>query len=148
MSGDQFVERAGLLLEGLGMSRMAGRVLGVLLIAPPQGSTPAELAAHLQVSRAAMTSALQQLTLMGLVESVPNPGERAGRYRVRPNAWATLTEQGQRKIHTLQTLAEEGLSQFPAGASRAPLEEMRDYYALWAELYPEVLRQWQERSKA
>lgn len=127
------------------MPRMTGRVLGALMQAPAQGLTPAELAGTLQVSRAAISGALQQLSLMGLSEPVPNPGERAARYRVQPDAWARLTEQGSRKIHTLHALAEEGLQDLPEGADPAPLEEMRDFYGLWLDLYPEVLRTWRER---
>ncbi|GHG09333.1 hypothetical protein GCM10017783_22330 [Deinococcus piscis] len=129
------------------MPRMTGRVLGALLQAPASGYTPAELAAELQVSRAAISGALQQLNLMGLSESVPNPGERAGRYRVRPGAWASVTEQGNRKLQTLHDLANEGLQVLPEGADPAALEEMRDFYALWLELFPNMLREWQERRK-
>lgn len=148
MSHSQFVERAGVLLEMLGMPRMAGRVLGALLQAPAGGNTPAELAETLQVSRAAISGALQQLALMGLTEAAPNPGERAGRYRMRPGAWAALTEQGNRKLQTLRDLAQEGLQSLPDGADPAALEEMRDFYALWLELFPDMLREWRERRRA
>ena len=145
MPNSQFVERAGMLLEMLGMPRMTGRVLGALLQAPATGHTPAELAGQLQVSRAAISGALQHLKLMGLSENVPNPGERAGRYRARPGAWAALTEQGNRKLQTLHGLADEGLQTLPEGADPIALEEMRDFYALWLELFPVMLREWQER---
>lgn len=147
MSNTQFVERAGVLLEMLGMPRMAGRVLGALLQAPPTGHTPAELAETLGVSRAAISGALQHLALMGLSETAPSPGERAGRYRVRPGAWAALTEQGNRKLQTLRDLAQDGLHSLPDGADAAPLEEMRDFYALWLDLFPGMLREWQERRR-
>ena len=71
MLNAQFVERAGVLLEVLGMPRMVGRVLGALLQAPPTGFTPANLAESLQVSRAAISSALQQLLL---AQSTPSTG--------------------------------------------------------------------------
>lgn len=148
MNGEQqFVERAGLVLEMLGMPRVAGRVLGALLTAPPRGATAAELAERLQASRAGLSTALRHLTMMGLVERVPNPGERADRYRVRPNAWATLTEQGNRKLQLLHDLAQDGLRALPEGADPGALREMEQFYALWLRLFPSVLEEWHRMQK-
>ncbi|MFC6666742.1 GbsR/MarR family transcriptional regulator [Deinococcus radiopugnans] len=119
-ASEQFMERAGLLFEMVGMPRAAGRVLGALLVAPAGGLTPAELAERLQASRAGISGAVKHLTLLGLAERAPNPGERADRFRVRPNAWATLTEQGNRKLQTLHDLAADGLQALPPGAEAAP----------------------------
>lgn len=138
----QFVERAGVLLEMLGMPRVAGRALGALLTAPPGGATAAELAETLQASRGGISAALKHLTLMGLAERAPRPGERADRYRVRPGAWATLTEQGNRKLQTLHSLAQEGLRALPPEADPGPLREMEQFYALWLRLFPGLLDEW------
>ncbi|OLV18003.1 hypothetical protein BOO71_0007066 [Deinococcus marmoris] len=143
----QFMERAGLLFEMVGMPRAAGRVLGALLVAPSGGLTPAELAASLQASRASLSGAIKYLTLMGLAERAPNPGERADRFRVRPNAWATLTEQGNRKLQTLHDLAAEGLRALPQGADATPLREMERFYGHWLRLFPAVLEEWHQLSK-
>ncbi len=140
----QFMERAGLLFEMVGMPRAAGRVLGALLVAPPNGLTPAELAASLQSSRAGISGAVKHLMLVGLAERAPNPGERADRFRVRPNAWATLTEQGNRKLQTLHDLAAEGLRVLPPGADAAPLREMERFYGHWLRLFPAVLEEWHQ----
>ncbi|MBZ9714538.1 GbsR/MarR family transcriptional regulator [Deinococcus multiflagellatus] len=138
----QFVERAGVLLEMIGMPRLSGRVLGTLLCAPPGGHTAAEVAALLQASRAGVGSALKHLTMMGLIEHAPSPGERADRFRMRPGAWAELTEQGNRKLNTFVQLAEEGLRALPPGGDPAPLQEMGAFYRLWLDLFPQVLAQW------
>ncbi len=144
---EQFMERAGLLFEMVGMPRAAGRVLGALLVAPSSGLTPAELAASLQSSRASMSGAIKYLTLMGLAERVPNPGERADRFRVRPNAWATLTKQGNRKLQTLHDLAAEGQRALPPGADPAPLREMQRFYGHWLRLFPAVLEEWHQLNR-
>ncbi|WP_165795313.1 GbsR/MarR family transcriptional regulator [Deinococcus koreensis] len=138
----QFIERAGVMLEMIGMPRVSGRVLGALLCAPPGGHTAAELAATLQSSRAGISTGLKHLTLMGFIEHAPNPGERADRFRVRPGAWATLTEQGNRKLETFVRLAEEGLAALPPGGDPGALREMGAFYRLWLELFPRVLEEW------
>lgn len=132
------------MFEMVGMPRAAGRVLGALLVAPAGGMTPAELATALQSSRASISGAIKSLTLMGLAERAPNPGERADRFRVRPNAWATLTEQGNRKLQTLHDLAAEGLRALPPGADPTPLREMELFYGHWLRLFPAVLEEWHQ----
>ncbi|MFC4456438.1 GbsR/MarR family transcriptional regulator [Deinococcus sonorensis] len=139
---EQFMERAGLLFEMVGMPRAAGRVLGALLVAPPHGRTPAELAALLQSSRASMSGAIKYLTLVGLIERAPNPGERADRFRMRPNAWAILTEQGNRRIQPLHELAQEGLRALPTGGDPTPLREMEQFYAYVLQVFPKMLDEW------
>lgn len=144
---EQFVERAGVMLEMLGMPRVAGRTLGALLTAPPGGMTAAELAATLHASRAGVSTAVNHLTLMGLAERAPKRGERADRFRIRPNAWAILTEQGNRKLETMRALAEEGLRVLPDGADPGPLREMEGFYALWLRLFPGLLDEWHRLQK-
>ena len=138
----QFIERAGVMLEMIGMPRISGRVLGALLCAPPGGHTAAELSARLQSSRAGVGTGLKHLTLMGLIEHAPNPGERADRFRMRRDAWAILTEQGNRKLETLVQLADEGLAALPPGSDPSPLREMAAFYRLWLALFPTVLAEW------
>ncbi|THF88708.1 hypothetical protein E7T09_05895 [Deinococcus sp. KSM4-11] len=138
----QFIERAGVMLEMIGMPRISGRVLGALLCGPPGGHTAAELSTQLQSSRAGVGTGLKHLTLMELIEHAPNPGERADRFRMRPNAWAILTEQGNRKLETLVQLADEGLAALPPGGDSGPLREMAAFYRLWLELFPSVLAEW------
>ena len=144
---ENFVEQAGLVLETLGMPRAAGRTLGALLTAPPGGMTAAELAATLHASRAGLSTALNYLTLVGLAERAPKRGERADRFRIRPNAWAILTEQANRKLETMHTLAQEGLRVLPEGADPGPLYEMQGFYELWLRLFPGLLQEWHRLQK-
>ena len=138
----RYVEKAGVMLELLGLPRMVGRTLGGLLTAPAQGASAAELAELLQASRASLSTALRQLTLMGLIEQLPKAGGREQRYRVKPGCWATLTEQGNRKLETFRDLATEGLAALPPGADPGALREMESFYAVWLELFPQILDEW------
>ena len=130
------------MLELLGLPRMVGRTLGGLLTAPAQGASAAELAELLQASRASLSTALRQLTLMGLIEQLPKAGGREQRYRVKPGCWAALTEQGNRKLETFRALATEGLAALPPGADPGALREMESFYAVWLELFPQILDEW------
>lgn len=138
----QFIERAGVMLELVGIPRVASRVLGALLTAPPEGHTAGELAALLSASRAGISTGTMYLTQVGLIERAPRPGERADRFRMRPHAWAILLEQSNRRLVTLHDLAVEGQRILPPGADPGPLREMEEFYALWLRLFPEILTRW------
>lgn len=139
-----FIEKTGVLLESIGLPRVVGRCLGALLTAPAQGMAAAEMAGLLHASRAGMSTALKHLTLMGLVEQVPNPGGREKRYRVKPGCWVTLTEQGNSQLAVMRDLATEGLQTLPPGADPTALQEMEDFYALWLELFPKMIEEWHD----
>ncbi|GBF04988.1 transcriptional regulator, MarR family [Deinococcus aerius] len=143
-----FIERTGVMLEFIGIPRVAGRVLGALLIAPPEGHTASELAGLLHASRAGISTGTTYLTRVGLIERAPRPGERADRFRMRPHAWATLMEQGNRRLGTLHDLAVEGQRILPPGADPGPLREMEEFFALWLRLYPDILRRWHAAERA
>ncbi|MHA0042412.1 GbsR/MarR family transcriptional regulator [Deinococcus sp. PEB2-63] len=141
-----FIERTGVLMEAAGFPRMSGRVLAALLIAPERGSTPAEIAALLQASRASISVALNQLLLIGMIEHAPNPGERADRFRMKPGSWATLTEAGTRKLESFRQIAQDGLAVLPDGADPGPLREMEAFYRVWLALFPRMMDEWRRLS--
>ncbi|MFB9993647.1 GbsR/MarR family transcriptional regulator [Deinococcus oregonensis] len=133
----QFIERTGIVMEGPGVQRVAGRMLGALLTAPPHGHTASELAELLGFSRAGISTATRTLTLIGLIERVSVRGERSDCCRMVPGAWATLTEQGQRKLDAIHQLADAGLAALPEGSDPGPLQEMQNFYFSWQQEFPE-----------
>ncbi|MBA3470937.1 MAG: hypothetical protein H0T53_14985 [Herpetosiphonaceae bacterium] len=57
----QFVEKVGLLYEQVGLQRMAGRILGWLLICDPPAQSAADLAAALDASKGSISGITRQL---------------------------------------------------------------------------------------
>src|SRR5947207_15203036 len=70
-----------------GLSRRAHAVLSAVDLGGPDGARPKEVAAQLDVSRAAATTFIQRLETKGLVETTPDPEDDRG---VR----VTLTRRG------------------------------------------------------
>ncbi|MFC3860856.1 GbsR/MarR family transcriptional regulator [Deinococcus antarcticus] len=135
----QFIERAGVILEMQGMSRAAGRVLGAILTAPPGGYNAGEVATVLQSSRAAISVALRQLLMVGLIEHAPVPGERADRYRFRQGSWEGMDAAGIRKLEAMHQLARDGLRSLPQGGDPTSLTELADTMEVYLELYPQFV---------
>ncbi|MFC1903065.1 GbsR/MarR family transcriptional regulator [Chloroflexota bacterium] len=78
-----FVEEVGLVFEQTGLPRMAGRVLGRLLISDPPCQSADELTEALIVSKGAIRTATQHLIQCGLVERIGLPGVRHYYFRIQ-----------------------------------------------------------------
>jgi len=82
---ERFIELMGRHLEEEGLPRIAGRLMGALLI-NPQPATLDELAKQLGVSKASISSNARLLETHGIAERVTVPGDRRDFYRLSPNA--------------------------------------------------------------
>lgn len=82
---EEFVELMGRHLEEEGMPRIAGRLMGALILNEDAASLD-ELADQLQVSKASVSSNARLLENWGIAERVTLPGDRRDFYRLSPNA--------------------------------------------------------------
>jgi DNA-binding transcriptional regulator GbsR (MarR family) len=150
MAEQYFVERAGVVIEHLGMPRMAGRVLGWLLICDPPQQSPGELAAALQASKASISTTIRYLVQIGLVERVVFPGKRRDYFRMREEAWSRTTEERFDMVTAMRELAEQGLAlRADAGAEATEqLREMRDFYAFNERELPALIERWRQERRS
>ncbi|ADI14299.1 GbsR/MarR family transcriptional regulator [Truepera radiovictrix] len=139
-----FIEEMGLLMAGLGLPRMAGRVFGALLLADPPEMSAEELAGALRASRGSISAATRMLERAGIIDRVRRPGERRDRYRNRPNAWNETLKTRLAIIGTFKAMAERGLALLETDDPevRRGLVEMRDYFAHWERELPALLQRW------
>ena len=145
---EAYVEQFGLLFGQFGLSRMLGRVLGVLLVRPPERSAE-ELAGMLAASRGSISQATRSLVRMGLVQRLTKPGERRDYFCVRRGTWMELTRQQMAATTALREIAEKGLNLLDSDdpEARRGLQEMRDFYAFWENELPAALERWEKESK-
>ena len=144
-----FVEKIGILFEQSGMPRMAGRIIGWLLICDPPSQTAAELAEALQASKGSISTMTRLLLQVGLIEKVLIAGERRDYYQVRPDVWIELVRSKLAILHEFRRLAEEGLALLSAesAAVRQRLEAMHQTYAFFERELPGLLDRWQAEQK-
>lgn len=149
MAEQMFVEQAGVVMEHLGMPRMAGRVLGWLLICDPPQQSPGELAAALQASKASISTTIRYLVQVGIIERVVFPGKRRDYFRMREEAWSRSTEERFDMVTATRELAEQGLAlQADADAAATErLREMRDFYAFTERELPAVIERWRQERR-
>ncbi|HEX7974611.1 MAG TPA: MarR family transcriptional regulator, partial [Anaerolineales bacterium] len=76
-----FVEEVALVFEEIGIARMAGRILGWLLISNPPHQSADELAEALQASKGSISTMTRLLIQADLIERIGLPGERRDYFR-------------------------------------------------------------------
>jgi hypothetical protein len=104
----QIVEEFGLLYEQMGVTRMAGRVSGYLLLCDPPIQSLTQIAEALGVSKAAVSGAARALLQFGTVELVSEPGQRGDFYRALPGQMDSMLRLDH--VRTLHALLERGLA--------------------------------------
>ena len=150
MEERHFVEDVGLLFEEMGFPRMAGRILGWLLICDPPEQSAGQLAGALQASKGSLSTMTRLLLQMNLIERVAVPGERRDYFRLKPGAWISLVRQELYEFVALRQLTERGLELLQSDDSEVKqrLEDARDLFAYLEREYPVLIERWEQEHKS
>jgi len=146
----RFVEEFGIVFEQSGLPRMAGRILGWLLLSDPPHQSIDELTEALMASKGSISTMTRLLIRISLIERISLPGVRHDYFRIRPGALQHQLKQGVGQVTMFRKLAERGLELLEGKAplTRQGLEEMRDMYAFFERELPSLLERWEkEREK-
>jgi DNA-binding transcriptional regulator GbsR (MarR family) len=144
-----FIEDVGLLFEESGHPRMAGRILGCLLISPEPHLSTSEIAETLQASKGSLSTMTRFLLQMGMLERVAFPGKRVDHFRIKSGAWPELVRHAVYELSALRKLVERGLELVDAKDSEMGkrLEEARDLFAFVEREYPLLIDRWEKEHK-
>jgi len=124
----EFVEEMGRFLASLGMTPMAGRMWGWLLICEPTDQTAAEIAEALHASRGAISGTARLLANAGLIRRTTRPGDRREYFSAPAEALDSMLMSAASLYREMRRIAERGLAAIedrPA-ESKARLQEFRD----------------------
>ena len=141
----QFIERMGLAIERMGLSRTFGRLFGLLMVADRPLSLD-EMVERLHVSKASVSTNARACEELGLARRVGVRGDRKDYYEISPRAFEQVTAKRVVAIHAMAGLAAEGLvavGDDPSPA-RDRLTEMLDFYMFMGEQIEELLERWRE----
>jgi DNA-binding MarR family transcriptional regulator len=143
-------EDVGLFFEEWGFPRMAGRILGWLLICNPPEQSAGQLAAALQASKGSLSTMTRMLIQLGLVERAGVPGQRRDYFRIRPGAWPRFLRSQTQVMIGLHQVVERGLALLADEdpAQRRRLLEAHDLYAFLERELPRLFQQFERESAA
>jgi len=137
-----FVEDISLYFEQMGLPRMAGRILGVLLVSNPPDQSLSDLCAVLQASKSAVSTTTRLLTEMGLIERVSSSRPREVAFRFKPGGWVVFMRMRLRLMASLHQIAEQGLElvKDEPVALRERLQEAHDMFSQIEQELPALLQ--------
>ena len=146
----QYVEEFGLYFERVGLPRMAGRIIGTLLISEPAQQSMQEIGAALQASKSSVSTALKLLVSLRLVDQVSIPGERRDYYRANSDMWIRSFRSRMHQMTELRELAEHGLDLMADAPPerRRRLENMYATNKFLEDEFPKLLDKWEAEKKA
>lgn len=127
-----WIEDIGLYFEQMGLPRMAGRVLGVLLISDPPAQSLTDLCGILQASKSSVSTTARLLSEMGLIERAPSPVPRQVYFQFKAGGWLVFIRQRLKLWASLHQIAEQGLElmQGRGLTGRERLQEAHDMFSL------------------
>ncbi|HET7027973.1 MAG TPA: MarR family transcriptional regulator [Candidatus Limnocylindrales bacterium] len=137
----EFVEEMGQILASYGMTPMAGRMWGWLLICEPPEQTAADIAEALGASRGAISGTARILAGAGFIRRTMRRGDRREWFNAKPDALESFLLNAGRIYAQLRGVAERGLiaTSDRSPESRERLEEMRDLLAFVEREVPAII---------
>ncbi len=144
-----FVEDVGLYFEQANHPRMAGRIIGALLIADPPHLSMTELCEILGASKGSLSTMTHLLLQMGLIERVAVPGGRRDYFQLKPGAWTQLVRQEAYEFTALRQLTERGLELMLDQDSemKQRLEDAHGLFAYIEQEFPRLIEQWEQEHR-
>jgi DNA-binding transcriptional regulator GbsR (MarR family) len=140
-----FIEEMAIFMDEAGLPRMAGRVLGLLLVCSPPHLSAAELGASLQASKGSISTMTRMLMNMGFVERIGLPRQRQSYFRIKPGVWSGLLRTHVGKVAAARALAARGIQMLKEEGTDADgrLREMHDLYGFLERELPALLVRWE-----
>lgn len=140
----EFVEQMGLILQAEGLPRIAGRIMGLMIMhGGPFGFN--ELAERLSVSRASISTNTRLLEDLGVIERTATPGDRQDYFRLSRQPYARMLRGVVRRMgrarevvdHTQEALPEEMTE------THDRLQELDAFYEALMESFLNVIDTWE-----
>lgn len=129
------------MLASYGMTPMAGRMWGWLLICEPAEQTAAEIAQALHASRGAISGTARLLANAGMIRRTTRRGDRREYFSAPPETFESFLRSAATIYRQFRLMAERGLEAIAdrPPASRARLEEFRDVFAFVEREVPAIV---------
>jgi DNA-binding transcriptional regulator GbsR (MarR family) len=126
---NEFVERLGLVARADGLPRIAGRIMGLLVIHGGPLSF-AELSKRLKVSRGSISTNSRLLENLGVIERVARAGERQDYFQMRPAPYEELLRGSLARLYKAREVVDDAQRKLPGDwtDTQERLGELGEFY--------------------
>jgi len=143
---EEFVEDMGIVLEHMGIPRMAGKIFGCLLLSRESEVSTDELVQQLRASRGSISTMTRLLIQLGMVDRVGRTGDRRDYFRIKPDTWTRILKLRMGQIIEFHNMIERAL-QIVTPKDAGPynrLRDMHEFYEFFEREFADLLERWQE----
>jgi len=127
---ERFIEQMGLISQGDGLPRIAGRLMG-LMIFDGRAYSFGDLAIELQVSRGSISTNARMLEQMGIIERVAKPGDRQDYFQLADDPYVNILTGAlarSRKAHDTVVKTTKALPSRGHADVKARLTQLEHFY--------------------
>lgn len=138
-----FIEKFCVIAEQDGFPRIAGRIMGFLLL--NEGPyTLDELADQLQISKTSASTNARLLEQHGVIERVVKTGDRRDFYRLSEQHWERMFDVVRKRMQRFQTVLAETISALPPEQTygRKRLREAQRFHSFILDRLNEHIDEW------
>jgi DNA-binding transcriptional regulator GbsR (MarR family) len=138
-----FIEGTGRAAESDGLTRIAGRLFGTLLLSDEPCSLD-ELAEALGASKASVSTDARRLLEQGVVERLSKPGDRRDYYQLAPRFFANIVRHRMERWASLRARVSEARRALPDASPvvRARFDHLTELHDLVVSRVEQALREW------
>jgi len=142
----RYIEDVALFWERQGLPRIAGRIVGLLMVCDPPHRSAGQLAEELGASKASVSNMTRLLLTGGSIEAVAVPGDRATYYALTPDSLERKLERRVAAMVSFHALAQRGLDLLDGAPPErsARLRRVASLYAFMERELPALLERWRQ----
>lgn len=139
-----YIEETGLLFDQFGLTRMAGRVFGYLVVCDEDYVSFDQIREALQASKGSISGTMKQLQHTGMTEAVSLPGDRKTYYRISQMQIGEIVQSRIEQFIKLADIFEKGetLKKREDDTSEWLTEASTFYYWI-GDRMNEIIEQWE-----
>ena len=138
-----FIEKFCMVAEQDGFPRIAGRLMGFLLV--NEGPyTLDELADELQISKTSASTNARLLEQHGIIEKVVKTGDRRDFYRLADDHWERMFDVAKKRMQKFHDVLDQTIESLPQGSEygRKRLREAQSFHAFMLDHFDTRIAEW------
>ena len=142
-----FIEESGMFFENIGMTRIAGRIIGYLMVTDKEMISFDELTQVLQASKSSISTNVRALIQTRFIKAISQPGDRKTYYVLSSDInWGDYIRKRAYELDRLRGLLQKGLDLRSNKHDKSSrwLEEAVEFYAWLTSELPKILDRWDQ----
>ena len=130
---ERFIEQIGLVAQGDGLPRIAGRLMG-LMVFDGEPRSFSDLATELKVSRGSISNNARLLESLGVIERVTRPGDRQDYFQLADEPYDAIIEGALARSVKARDTVGKTLQALPAKGQNGPRQRLKEYERFYARI--------------